>query len=224
MVRSSRASRLVLDALADGKIRTMRELTDLGVSPQTLRRMVADGRISAPALGLYQSVNPPFDEREQFAAVTRLSPSCVVWLLSAAAIHRITEVMPSDIWIAVPANHRGSVEMGLATVRATRLSRPSDLAVGIEVINVHGVDVRVTSPARTVVDLWRYSTLNRSLQAQFQKVDDATFLDALANYLSPHRGGGEVADLADMAERLGVLDAMEPQLKMASFLAPSAGP
>lgn len=220
MARTSRASRTVLDALADGTIKTLRDLRDLGVSPQTLRRMVDDGRIASPGLGLYQSVHVEFDEREQLATVARLVPSSVVWLLSAAAVHRITQVMPSDIWIAVPPTHRGSVEMGLATVRATRLSRPRDLEVGIETVTVRGVDVRVTNPARTVVDLWRFSTFNKSIQSQFRKIDDETFLDALSNYLSPDRGNGNIAELADMADLFGVLEQMDAQLKTVNYISP----
>jgi len=213
MARTSRASRIVHDALADGTIKTLKDLRELGVSPQTLRRMVDDGRIASPGLGLYQSADVEFDEREQFATLARLVPSSVVWLLSAAALHRITQVMPSDIWIAVPASHRGSVEMGMTTVRATRLSRPRDLEVGIESVTVHGVEVRVTNPARTVVDLWRFSTFNKAIQSQFKKIDDETFLDALSNYLSPDRGNGNMNDLTEMAERFGVLESMDAQLK-----------
>jgi len=217
MARTSRASRIVLDALADGAIKTLGDLRGLGVSPQTLRRMVDDGRIASPGLGLYQAADVEFDEREQFASVARVVPSSVVWLLSAAAIHRITQVMPSDIWIAVPPSHRGSVEMGLTPVRATRLSRPRDLEVGIETVTVHGVEVRVTNPARTVVDLWRFSTFNKAIQQQFRKIDDETFLDALSNYLSPDRGNGSLEELSGMAERFGVLEAMDAQLKTANY-------
>jgi predicted transcriptional regulator of viral defense system len=213
MARNSRASALVLEALSDGRIRSLREMRDLGASPQTLRRMVDDGRISSPGLGLYQSADAAFDEREQFAAVSRAVPSSIVWLLSAAALHRITQVMPADIWIAVPGTHRGSVEMGMTSIRATRLSRARDLEIGIDTVTVHGVDVRVTNPARTVVDLWRYSTFNESIQSQFRKIDDESFLDALANYLSPDRFNGSMDDLVEMADAFGVLRGMQAQLK-----------
>jgi len=222
-MKSGQASRKVLELLSDGQIRSLKELRELGVSPQTLRRLVENGEIENPGLGLYQVPRQDLDPRDCLAAIAKLVPVSMVWMLSAAAIHGITQDMPANLWLAVPKTHRGTIGPGAAfdgpPLNVTRLARENDFEIGVETVKIRGVDVRITKPERTVVDMWRYSTLNTSVQAQARKIDDETFLDALTNYLSPDRGGGDLASVAEMADKFGVLAGMEPHLKAVNFVA-----
>jgi len=215
MAPRSEKSEAVLARMSDGVIRSLGELLEIGVSKQTLRRLVEAGRLSCPADGIYQLAGAETDQYEQYAVIAKRMPGSIMNLFTAAAIHRITQVMPGDIWIGLPPGHTQPPRLGEAfgavEIKPLRWSRAADLSVGVETIPIRGVDVRVTSPARTVVDMWRYSSLNRSLPSHHARVDEESFINCIATYLSSDHGGTP-AELGSVAARLGVLEGMRPHI------------
>jgi len=202
---------LVTEALSAGGIMSARELESLGVTRDTLRALVERGVISCPAYGLYQSDegSVPF---EQLAVIGKRHPEAVVILSSAAEFHGITQIMPHSISVGVPATKRGDLVFGLQfpVVDVIRWRRSVDLEVGVERHLIRGIRVAVTSPARTVVDLWRYSTFNRSV-GRHARIDEETVLDAITRFLD--RSGGATWEISEMAEALGVDDRMSDLMK-----------
>ena len=69
------------------------------------------------------------------------------------ALHDIGTQLPAKVWIAIPHKARSPVT-GLP-VRVVRFSGAS-LRYGIEDAEFEGVPVRITSPARTIVDCFRF--------------------------------------------------------------------
>jgi predicted transcriptional regulator of viral defense system len=75
-------------------------------------------------------------------------------LLTALSIHGIGTQLPHAVWIGIDRKARKPSAPDLH-LRVVRFSGPT-LRYGIESREVLGVTVRVTSPARTVVDCFRY--------------------------------------------------------------------
>lgn len=205
-----------LNSLSDGRIMSYGELVKLGAHPQTLRRMVSANLLASPGQGLYQSIDAEFDPFEQFAAISKMAPVSIIWLLSAAQYHEITQVMPTGIFVAVPTAKRSTIATGAsfgAEIQVTRLTNELSFSAGIEKITIHGVEVPITTAPRTVFDLWRYSVLNKNLQQRYVKIDEETFYDAMSSYLSKFGEDEGVAGIVQIASEFGALDAMIPHIK-----------
>lgn len=86
---------------------------------------------------------------------------------------------------------------------------PAAFEVGIEERTVSGVPVRLTNPARTVVDMLRMSSV----------VGEDRALECLRDYLD---GNEPVGELRAVADALGVGRRLAPMLRVASALARAA--
>jgi len=82
------------------------------------------------------------------------SPKAVICLLSALRFHELTTENPSDVYVLLP--------VGIQRPRITnpRLevfwSSPAAYGAGIEEHMISGVKVKITNPAKTVVDCFKY--------------------------------------------------------------------
>jgi predicted transcriptional regulator of viral defense system len=104
--------------------------------------------------GLYRFAEASPSKYETLAMVSARVPQAVVCLLTALHVHGIGTQSPREVWIAIDRKARKPRLEGLP-VRVVRFSRPM-LSYAVETHDVQGVSVRITSPARTVVDCFRY--------------------------------------------------------------------
>ena len=81
-------------------------------------------------------------------------PNSIICLLTALHFHNIGTQAPHEVWIAIDRKARKPARAP-ARVRIVRFSGAM-LTCGVVVHSLLGVPVRVTSPARTVVDCFRY--------------------------------------------------------------------
>lgn len=150
-----------------------RDLEQYDLSLSQLRIMVRDGNAERVSRGLYRLRSAEVTELETVAAVSARVPQAIVCLLSALAIHEIGTQLPRDVWIAIDRKARRPRIADLP-VRIVRFSGAM-LRYGVETRVVQGVAVRITSPARTVVDCFRYrNKLGRdvALEALRDALDD----------------------------------------------------
>jgi predicted transcriptional regulator of viral defense system len=131
-----------------------RDLDQYDISVSQLRSMVREGDAERVSRGLYRLRSAEVTELETVAAVSALIPHGIVCLLSALAIHGIGTQLPPDVWIAIDRKARRPRIEDLP-VRIVRFSGAM-LRYAVETRIVQGVAVRITSPARTVVDCFRY--------------------------------------------------------------------
>ena len=82
------------------------ELSDAGVHPQTLARLVEDGILIRAARGLYELADADTTAPHTMAEVAKLVPRGVVCLISALQFHELTLQMPSRIWVAIGTKAR----------------------------------------------------------------------------------------------------------------------
>jgi predicted transcriptional regulator of viral defense system len=131
-----------------------RDLEALEVTFAELQRLVAANLVEKLGHGRYRLARIEPNEFETIAMVCSAVPGGIVCLLSALSIHEIGTQIPHEVWMALDRKARKPAGLP-ARVRIVRFSGPM-LTYGIETRKILGVPVRLTSPARTVVDCFRY--------------------------------------------------------------------
>lgn len=157
-----------------------RDLEPLDVTFPALQRLVASGEVEKVGAGLYRLASVGPSEFETIAMVASAVPAGIVCLLSALRLHEIGTQAPHEVWLALDRKARKPVRLP-AKVRTVRFSGAMR-TYGIETRAILGVPVRLTSPARTVVDCFRYrkklgldvalEALRESLRSRKATVDE----------------------------------------------------
>lgn len=143
-----------LEAAGIGVFFRPRDLEALEIPFAELRRLVAAGIVEKVGPGLYRLAAAEPSEFETLAMVASAIPGAIVCLLSALTLHGIGTQAPHEVWLALDRKARKPTRLP-ARVRIVRFSGPAR-SYGIETRLILGVPVRVTSPARTIVDCFRY--------------------------------------------------------------------
>ena len=133
------------------------QLDELGITYDQLRRLVKTGAVERVDRGLYRLAGVDPTEYATVAAVCARAPNAVVCLLTALSIHEIGTQLSPQVWIAI---HHKARPPRLPQFR-TRLIRFSGAAwtYGVRDTAFEGVPARITSPARTIVDCFRFEHL-----------------------------------------------------------------
>ena len=131
-----------------------RDAAELGVHSRALRRLVEEGAVERIARGLYRVASAEPTENYTHAAVCARVPHGIVCLLTALRIHDLGTQMPGRVWIAIPHKARAP-RLPELPVRVVRFSGVS-LRYGVVETTFEGVPARITTPARTVVDCFRF--------------------------------------------------------------------
>lgn len=130
------------------------ELKRRGIHAPTLSRLVEEGSIARRGRGLYELSDADVSLAHSLAEIAVRVPKGVICLISALQYHEITLQAPRSIWVAIGAkDHKPKV-----THLAVRFLHFGDKALrsGVQTVTIDGVDVRIFSAARTVVDCFRY--------------------------------------------------------------------
>ncbi|MGQ0655218.1 MAG: type IV toxin-antitoxin system AbiEi family antitoxin domain-containing protein [Betaproteobacteria bacterium] len=141
-----------------------------GIPRSRLPGMLRRGEIERVSRGLYRLHDAPVHELETIAAVCKRVPGAITCLLTALAVHEIGTQAPRHVWIAIDRKARKPQVPDLP-VRVVRFSGAM-LRYGIQTREVLGVTVRLTSPARTVVDCFRYRN-KVGMDVAFEALRDA---------------------------------------------------
>lgn len=133
------------------------QLEDLGIGGGQLRSLVAAGTVERVARGLYHLTEAEPTEHHSLAAVCALVPRSIACLLSALQVHGIGTRLSPEVWLAIPHKARAPRVPGIR-MRLLRFSGAS-WNYGVGDIEFEGVPARITNPARTVVDCFRFERL-----------------------------------------------------------------
>lgn len=150
----SRHRSRVLALLRERGLLRPRELTELGIPRSALQRLLEDGEVERVARGLYSLPGHLLSAQQSLLEVSKQVPGGVICLLSALAYHGLGTQLPHEVWVAIASKARKPIVSQVA-VRFVRFSAEA-LAHGVERHEIGGVELRVTSPAKTVVDCFKY--------------------------------------------------------------------
>jgi predicted transcriptional regulator of viral defense system len=133
------------------------QLETLGIGYDHLRSLVAAGAVERVGRGLYRLGDADPTEHHNLAAACARVPRSIVCLLSALQVHGIGTQLPRDVWPAIPHKARPPRVPGIRV----RLLRFSGVAwtYGVGDTDFEGVPARITGPARTVIDCFRFERL-----------------------------------------------------------------
>lgn len=138
---------------ARGVLRS-REAAAAGIPRMVLWRMEKQGFLVKVGRGLYRRAGSAPSEHGPLVEAAVRVPEGVICLLSALKFHGLANLDPGGVWIAVDPDAR-KPRVDAPALRIVRFSERGR-KVGVETHGIEGVEVRITSPARTVVDCFRY--------------------------------------------------------------------
>ena len=153
----SRLGAVDLEGLGAKTFFCPRDAAELGVDSRGLRRLVDDGSVERVARGLYRLADAEPTEHYSLAAVCTRVPGAIICLLSALSVHGLGTQLPREVWIAIPHKAR-TPRLPELPIKVVRFSGAS-LRYGVGSAAFEGVPARITSPARTVVDCFRFRRL-----------------------------------------------------------------
>jgi predicted transcriptional regulator of viral defense system len=133
------------------------QAADAGLTRQQLRTLVRRGAVERVGRGLYRVAGAEPTENYSIAMACARVPNSVVCLLSALGVHQIGTQLPRAVWLAI--RHKARMpQLAGVTLRVVRFSGAA-WTYGVTKTEFEGVPARITSPARTIVDCFRYERL-----------------------------------------------------------------
>lgn len=168
-----------------------------GISRNYLFRMHKERLLKKIAVGLYALPESPVTEHSVLTEAAKRLPRAVVCLVSALSYHGITTQIPHEIWLTVP---RGSwrPKMDYPPHNLTYVSEPA-YSFGIQEHVINGITVKIYSPAKTVVDCFKFRNkvgidvaiealreVWRSRKATMDDLMEAAAIDRVSKTMRPY--------------------------------------
>lgn len=175
-----------------------KDLEAIGIGSGELRTLLDAGVVERLSRGLYRLSAAELTEDSTLAAVCAKAPKAILCLLTALSYHQIGTQMPRQVWIGIPHKAR-EPRLPEVELRIVRFSGAS-LRYGVETVHLDGVPARITNPARTVVDCFRFR----------RRVGRAVALEALKEALA--EGKATVTQIWRTAEMCRAKTLIEPYL------------
>jgi len=133
------------------------QLEMAGLTRDQIRALVRSGKVERLGRGLYRLSDAEPTEHYSLAMASVRVPNSVVCLLSALRVHDIGTQAPAEIWLAIP--HKARIpRLPELRLRIVRFSGPA-WTYGVKEVEFEGVPARITGPARTIVDCFRFERL-----------------------------------------------------------------
>ncbi len=166
------------------------DLDEPGIPRAYLQRLCDRGVIERVDRGLYRLVEAPSSEQSSLAEVAKRVPHAIVCLLSALQAHGLTTESPHAVWVLIDRRAR----MPKLTYPALEVVRASGPARehGVETRVIDGVNIQITTPAKTVADCFRFR----------RHVGLEVALAALKDYLQKRKGSIDALIEAARADRI----------------------
>jgi len=149
----TQTTRLLKHVRQHGLVRP-RELDAIGVPRAVLKRLVDRGKLVRRARGLYTTPEHEPTPHTDLAEVCARAPRATVCLISALTFHELTTQVPHAVWIMIDrAGRRPKIDH--PPLRIVYASGEA-LSAGVQTHTIEGVAVRLTDPAKTVADCFKY--------------------------------------------------------------------
>ena len=128
-----------------------------GLTRDQLRSLVRSGKVERIGRGLYRMADAEPTEHYSLAMACARVPKSVVCLLTALRVHGIGTQAPAEVWLAIP--HKARIpRLRELRLRIVRFSGPA-WTFGVKPVEFEDVPARITNPARTIVDCFRFERL-----------------------------------------------------------------
>lgn len=146
------------------------ELNDLGFSSRQIKKLMEEGIITKIKHGFYELTD--YIPREE-VIIARLFPESIIFLESALFYYGYTDRIPSSWQIAVNKNSsKLQYNIDYPLIKPYYLE-PKFIEIGIDIIEIEGVEIRIYDRDRTICDVLRYET----------KLEEEVFTNAIKKYI-----------------------------------------
>ncbi|MGW5364065.1 type IV toxin-antitoxin system AbiEi family antitoxin domain-containing protein [Actinopolymorpha pittospori] len=170
---------------------TTGEALRVGLHPRDLYRLRDEAVLAELSRGVFRKVDEPAPRYPDLLAVAYRVPRAVVCLVSALAVHDLTDQVPQAVQIAVPRTSRPP-RIDYPPTEVSRFGVDT-FELGVELIEAApGEAIRVYSAPRSVVDVFRLRG----------RVGESTALIALRRYIAGR--DSRVGELIEIAHALDV--------------------
>jgi len=133
------------------------QLQAAGLTRDQLPALVRSGVVERVGRGLYRIAHAEPTENYSLAMACARVPNSIICLLSALRVHGIGTQAPAEVWLAIPHKARAP-RLRELRLRIVRFSGAA-WTFGVQETEFEGVPARITSPARTVGDGFRFERL-----------------------------------------------------------------
>ena len=130
------------------------ELDRLGVHRMYLKRLVDRGLLVQRSRGIYEAAEQRLSEHDSVIEVAVRVPRATLCLLTALRLHQLTTQNPFEVWIMIDRKAR-KPSMTYPPIRVVRASGFA-LSRGVNAMRIDGVEINVTTVAKTVADCFKY--------------------------------------------------------------------
>ncbi|MBK6695794.1 MAG: type IV toxin-antitoxin system AbiEi family antitoxin domain-containing protein [Myxococcales bacterium] len=131
-----------------------RDLDAADIPRAYLARLVDKGVLEQAGRGLYRLASAATTEHHSLAEVAARVPHGTICLLSALQVHGLTTEAPHAVWLMIDTRAR-KPSLDTPAVELVKAKGPAR-EHGQEMRIIEGVRVRITTPAKTVADCFRY--------------------------------------------------------------------
>ena len=156
MTQPTQAQRILELVRQKGIVRGA-ELDRLGIHRMHLKRLVDRGLLVPRSRGVYEAAEPRMSEHDSLIEVAARVPKATLCLLTALRLHGLTTQNPFEVWIMIDRKAR-KPSIDYPPVRVVRASGRA-LTEGVEPMKIDGVEIRVTTIAKTVADCFKYRSV-----------------------------------------------------------------
>ncbi len=176
------------------------DLETRGISRNYLYLMHKEGLLDKIAPGLYAPHHEAWDENANLITVAKQIPKAVISLVSALSFHQITTQIPHKLWIFLPRGawhptiHYPPLHLNYVSGEA--------FTFGVEEHQIHGITVKIYSPAKTVADCFKFRNKIgldialeglreawRSRKASMEELAEAAKVNRVLKVMQPYMEG-----------------------------------
>ncbi len=177
-----------------------RDAVATGITRAELSRLVDDGVLERVDRGLYRFADAELTEHASLVEVAKRAPNAVVCLLSALQFHGLTTELPAAVWVMIDT-HRRPPKITTPRIEVVRASGEA-LEHGVIMTRLEGVEVRITTPAKTVADCFRYQK-HVGLEVAIEALRD--FVTQSKKRRGASYSAGELMDAAKADNVVGIV-------------------
>jgi len=189
----------VLAAFGSAGVIRAKDFVAKGIHRKRLAEMVHVGFIDHVGNGLYRRDARKPTEHHTLVQACVAVPGGNICLLSALSFHGMTAQLPHQVWMAI-SSRSWKPTIKQPKIRFVQMAGHMHVE-DLDPYTIEGVKLYVYSPARTVVDCFRYRKI----------VGLDVALEAMQAYLK--RRDRSVNELMQIAKRLRVLTSITPYLE-----------
>jgi predicted transcriptional regulator of viral defense system len=145
---------VIIEKIKENGFLRSKDIVSLGISREYIRKLLDKGLIVKVRRGLYSSPEAEISSDHSLAEAAKIIPHGIVCLLSALSFHDLTTQNPWEVWMMIEKKWNPIYQD--FPMRIVHCYTSKAFLEGIEEHTIEGVKVKIYSPAKTIVDCFKF--------------------------------------------------------------------